>query len=97
MVRKEHASRLQNIGAIYTGTFYYDACFWPVFIPVVFGQAKLNIRDSLKTMPQNIQNRLWSKRDEVVNFAAFWADCVDYGLGIDELIDNSHQPNFARN
>ena len=86
----------QNIGAIYTGTFYYDACFWPVFIPVVLGQAKLNIRDSLKTMPQNIQNRLWSKREEVVNFAAFWPDCVDYGLGIDELIDNSHQPKFAR-
>lgn len=86
----------QHIGPIYTGAFYYDSCFWPVFIPVVFGSVQLNLRDSLKTMPNGIRSRLWGNRDEVMNYAAFWAACLDYGLGIDGLTEDTGQPVFAR-
>src|SRR5689334_9624564 len=40
----EHNTRAgsQYIGPFYTGAFYYDSCFWPVIIPLVFGRVQLN-------------------------------------------------------
>ena len=29
----------QQIGPMYTGAYYYDSCFWPIFVPVVCGTA----------------------------------------------------------
>lgn len=39
----------QDIGSIYVGTRYYDACFWPVTVPVVLGRVKLIAQNSLTT------------------------------------------------
>ncbi len=36
----------QQIGPMYMGTYYYDSCFWPIFVPVVYGTATVNARDS---------------------------------------------------
>ena len=35
------------IGALFTGVFYYDACFWPVTVPVFYGRVQLNAFDAL--------------------------------------------------
>lgn len=46
------------IGAMFTGSFYYDACFWPLQILHGYGEFKLNALDSLETMPPNLKKQL---------------------------------------
>lgn len=75
----------QYIGPMYTGSFYFDSCFWPIFVPVVFGRAKLDAASALHTMPNPIKSRLMRSRDAFMNYVAIWADCVDYGFGSQEL------------
>jgi hypothetical protein len=93
---KNTKAGLQYIGPLYTGAFYYDACFWPVFIPVVLGRVQLNLRDSLKTMPDKTVDRLWRSQNELMQFAHFWANCVDYAFGISSIAENDSSPFFAR-
>lgn len=76
----------QHIGPLYTGAFYFDSCFWPVFIPLNYGTVKLDARNSLKTMPTSIVKRLWDdRRNKLSEYISLWADCVDYALGLDDL------------
>jgi len=86
---KNSKAGAQYIGPVYTGSFYYDACFWPIRIPVVCGQVKLDAVKSLGTMPDSIKLRLTRDRNAFINFAALWADCLDYGMGIEEADKNS--------
>jgi hypothetical protein len=81
---------------MYTGAFYYDSCFWPVFIPVAFGRVKLYARDALKTIPANILARLWKDQNAVKAFTALWADCLDYAFGIDDLKQMNTLSRFAQ-
>lgn len=85
----------QYIGSLYTGALYYDSCFWPVLIPVAFGRIRLDARDALKTMPEAIVQRLWRDRIEVAQYASLFADCIDYGFGIDELRKNNSFGGFT--
>lgn len=86
----------QYVGSMYTGVFYHDSCFWPVFIPIVFGRVKLDARDSLKTMPETIVARLWRDRNEVTQYASLWAACADYAFGIDDLRKGKALGGFAQ-
>lgn len=86
----------QYLGSMYTGVYYYDSCFWPVFIPIVFGSVQLNARDSVKTMPETIVARLWRDRNEVTQYASLWADCTDYAFGIDDLMKGKAIGGFAQ-
>lgn len=85
---------VQHIGPMYTGAYYYDSLFWPVVIPVVAGTVKLDAANSLKAIPDSIKTRLLSDTNERQQFALFWADCIDYGFGADDLIDDSYAGNF---
>lgn len=86
----------QYIGSMYIGTFYYESAFWPVFIPFVAGRVKLNAADSLKTMPDSIKARLMKSKPELMEFVHFWAACLDYGFGIEELTGSQTTDVFAR-
>jgi len=33
------------VGALFTGAFYFDACFWPLYIPLGYGTFTLNALD----------------------------------------------------
>jgi hypothetical protein len=85
----------QRIGPLYTGTFFYDTCFWPVFILVVYGTVRLNAGDSLKTMPETPKTRLGQDQNEASQYACLWADCADYGSGIPQLTAVSGANRFA--
>ena len=74
-----------QIGSLYESVYFYDAQFWPVSIPIVYGTVELNALKSLYQMPENIKNELMSDRKQAWDYVAFWADCVDYGLGLDDL------------
>jgi hypothetical protein len=86
----------QNFGSMYVGAFYYDSCFWPVFIPVVFGTVKLDAAKSLRTMPDTIKSRLTRDVDDFINYLAVWCDCYDYGFGIEELSGNKSIGAFGQ-
>jgi len=82
----------QYFGPMYEGTLYYDSCFWPIVIPVVAGRVRLDASNSLKTMPDSIKSRLTKNKQEFVQYAAVWADCIDYAFGIEGLW-NGTSPN----
>jgi len=75
-----------HIGSFYSGLFYFDAHFWPVHIPLVYGTVKLHAFNSIDTMPDNIKSRLQTDRQASQDFAAVWGDCLDYSFGLEGLI-----------
>lgn len=74
-----------QIGSLFTGAYYFDGCFWPVSIPVGFGTNALNALDSLHTMPEKLKEELMGDRRHAWGYTLYWADCLDYGYGIDDL------------
>jgi hypothetical protein len=86
----------QHIGSLYTGAYYYDSCLWPVFIQIAYGRVKLDARDALKTMPDSIVATLFKDRNRVAEYVLVWADCVDYGFGIDDLKKTAGFGKFAQ-
>jgi hypothetical protein len=86
----------QYMDPMYTGTFYYDSCFWPVFVPVVYGNVKIDAKASLKTIPESIKVRLWGNPLEVINYVSLWTNCVDYAFGLDDLKNVSTLGKFIK-
>jgi hypothetical protein len=74
------------IGALFTGAFYYDVCFWPLSVPVGYGSFQLNALTALDTMPEALKASLMSSHEATWALALYWADCVDYAYGVEELI-----------
>lgn len=60
------------------------------------GMVKLDASKSLRTMPDSIKARLMRDRDAFTNYAARWADCVDYGFGIEEVIRDNNIRAFGQ-
>jgi hypothetical protein len=86
----------QQINPMYTGVFYYDSCFWPVFVPIIYGTVKINACDALKTMPESIVKQLWKDRGELEQYVSVWADCIDYAFGFENLQETGTHGKFAQ-
>ena len=82
--------RSHEIGSVYTGVYLFDAAFWPVSIPVIFGQVRLNSLNCLETMPTTIKKMLESSRQELWNYVVHWTNCIDYGYGQMDLEQNNY-------
>lgn len=74
-----------SVGALFTGAFYFAACFWPLYIPLGYGMFSLNALDCLETMPQSLKEQLSQSRQDLWRLALYWADCCDYAYGIDDI------------
>lgn len=72
-------------GALFTSAYYFDGCFWPLYIPIGYGAFSINALDCLETMPQSIKEHLSQNRQDLWDLALYWADCCDYGYGIDDI------------
>jgi hypothetical protein len=73
------------IGALYVGTFFYDAYFWKISVPVVYGRNQVNLLDFIPEMPGSTKERLKSQREVLTEFALVGVDCVDYAYGTDDI------------
>lgn len=83
---KEHSKPgAHQVGSLYEAVYFYDSEFWSVSIPIIFGTAKLNPFESLDQMPEHIKTELIYDSKQSMEFERFWANCVDYGLGLDDL------------
>jgi hypothetical protein len=69
---------------MFTGAFFFDTAFWPLQIPVVYGEARLGPLDCLPTVPAAVKARLAANATEISRLAVYWADCLDYGYGHQE-------------
>ncbi|HJX19292.1 MAG TPA: hypothetical protein VJ437_14020 [Acidiferrobacterales bacterium] len=73
------------VGALFTGAYYFDACFWPLYIPIGYGTFSINALDCLETMPQPIKEHVNQSHKDLWDLALYWADCCDYAYGIDDI------------
>lgn len=71
------------IGSLFTGAFFFDASFWPLNIPIGYGTFKLNVIESLSTMPLTVRNPLEANAQDMKQLALYWVDCCDYAYGRD--------------
>ncbi len=52
----------------------------------MFGRVQVNAIDCLQGMPPGLKAELTSTSKFAWDYVLFWADCIDYGLGISELL-----------
>jgi hypothetical protein len=89
-------SGAQLIGSFFTGLFYFDAHLWPVEIPLGYGTVKLDAMNALRTMPESIKRRLEANDALYQGFGQVWIDCIDYSMGIENLIKTDNGTFWAR-
>lgn len=83
--KKRSTPEAHQIGSLFTGSLFFDACFWPVSIPVAYGNFALNPLEALETMPDPVKNDLCASTYDLQVYMLYWADCVDYGYGFDDV------------
>lgn len=84
-----------QIGSLFTGAYHFDSCFWAVEIPIGYGRFRLDAPDSLRGMPLSVKNSLTETPKSAWDYVEFWADCVDYAFGVDDILKTTSLP-FAR-
>lgn len=84
-----------QVGSLYESVYFYDSSFWSVSIPIVYGTAKLNALESLYQMPKHLSAELLSDNKQAWDYMVFWADCADYGLGLDDLKKTSNLNKYG--
>ncbi|CAM3829979.1 hypothetical protein [Pseudoalteromonas maricaloris] len=90
--RRSKASAL-CVGSLFEAAYYYDAEFWTVKIPIIFGVVQAEAYDALDMPKVNVE--LISKNDNKSrSYALFWADCMDFSYGISDL-QSSHDDSFG--
>jgi len=70
---------------LFQGAFYYDAYFWPVQVHLLLGIARVTLEDALQGMPATTKAGLFGNPNDLEDFKALWADCLDYAYGLSEL------------
>ncbi|WP_447955823.1 hypothetical protein [Vreelandella sp. EE7] len=76
---------VHQVGSLYEAVYFYDSEFWVVSIPITFGTVQLNALDCLHEMPGGIKQEMMTDHRQVWDYVIYWADCLDYGMGIDDL------------
>ena len=83
--KERTAPGADRIGALFTGSYFYDAHFWSVTIPIGYGNVKLDAFQSLETMPDAVKVELSRDPDELRTYVLYWIDCADYAFGFDDI------------
>ncbi len=73
------------IKPIFQAAFYFDSEFWPVNIPVIFGNVRVDAFDALGEMPAEIIQRIKKDTQNICDYSLFWADCFDLSYGFSDL------------
>jgi hypothetical protein len=70
-----------QVGSVYTGIYLYDTAFWPVHVPLIFGQVSVNALDCLESMSVQIKTPLAANHQDIWTYVVHWVNCMDYGYG----------------
>lgn len=82
---EEYGRERFAIGSLFTGALYFDQAVWPVYVPICYGTVSVSINKMVDSMPQLIRDRMYRHATAINNLVAVGADCIDYGLGFDDL------------
>ena len=80
---------VQQIGSLYKSVYFYDSEFWIVSILITYGENEMIPLKCLRQMPAVMKGEITAQQKESRKYEIFWADCVDYGMGIEDL---KHEP-----
>jgi HEPN domain-containing protein len=83
--KERSAPEGHQIGALFNGSYFYDAHFWPVSIPIGYGNVRLDAFQSLDTMPDAVKIELSNDAEELRTYVLHRIDCVDYAYGYDDI------------
>lgn len=76
---------VHQVGSFYEAVYFYDSQFWVVSIPITYGPVQLNVLDCLHEMPEGIKKEMMADHRQAWDYTIYYADCLDYGMGIDDL------------
>jgi hypothetical protein len=93
--KERSAPEAHYLGPLFTGSYFYDGYFWPVTIGIGWGQFKLDALDALQTMPQPLKQELVKDDQELRVYLLYFADCVDYAYGLDDILRSKTLPPRA--
>ncbi|MBM9616706.1 hypothetical protein JWJ90_20800 [Desulfobulbus rhabdoformis] len=83
---EEHSKPgVHQVSSQYEAVYFYDSQFWVVSIPIMYGTVQLNALDCLHEMPNGIKQEMMADHRGAWEYVIYWADCLDYGMGIDDL------------
>lgn len=83
--RKHSQPGSHEVGALFTGAYHFDACFWPLHIPIGYGKLPINALDCLETMPLSLKEQISQSPQNLWELDRYWANCCDYAYGIDDV------------
>lgn len=86
---------IHNVGALFKSCYYFDATFWKITVPVIYGCCKLNALDAIEDMPESIKYSLISNQDSLKDYTTFWSNCVDFGYGFDDMERTYKENSFG--
>ena len=85
----------QEQGDFHKSIYYYDSEFWLVSIPLIYGTVQINALEALKEMPESIIKSLTQDKQNYWLYIFYWADCIDFGYGYDDLYVNKEYDSFG--
>jgi len=86
----------QLLGPMYLGAFYYDAEFWPLRVPIVFGTVRLDLVELLSSMPRAVVSRMTTDPAAVAMLMNVFADSVDVAFHFDDAQRSACYSEFGR-
>lgn len=72
-------------GPMYRGAFFFDTCFWPLDVPVVYGTVALDVFTALPTMPATVKQSALRDKETIAQLLTVWTCCIDYAFGFEDL------------
>ncbi len=83
--KERSAPGAHRVGALFTGSYFYDAHFWPVSVLIGWGNVRLDALEALETMPPATKAELRSDPVGLRTYVLYWIDCVDYAFGYEVI------------
>ncbi len=74
------------IGPLFAGVYFYDASFWKLTIPLVYGSTKINALDLLADLPPEMKMGFKQDNRELWEYAMCAADTTDYAFGFEQVL-----------
>ena len=91
---RENTALARHEAAPFLGScFFYDAAFWPLHVPVIYGQMTVDPIRFVKDMPPAVFRHLGYDSTARNRLDAHWFDCYGYLSGMSVVVDKGSLGN----
>lgn len=74
-----------KMGYLFTGSYYFDSCFWPIQFPIAFGTHHISLKSTLDSMTESLWESHLSNSTVHMKFISHWVNCCNYAYGLERL------------